>query len=86
MEKKEFQIFLDSAKKCWDEYESYNEMIKCLEEQGYKKASLDLKGLTLEEIGYILGVTRERVRQLYEQAIKKIKKDIITKKDLKDFL
>ena len=30
-----------------------------------------LKGLTLDEIGYILGVTRERVRQLHEQAVKK---------------
>jgi DNA-directed RNA polymerase sigma subunit (sigma70/sigma32) len=84
--KNKIDSLIYEAKDCWNKYESYDEMIKCLEEKGFEDASMRLKGLTLEEIGYILGITRERVRQLHEQAIKKIKKGIVTKNDLKDFL
>jgi DNA-directed RNA polymerase sigma subunit (sigma70/sigma32) len=86
MEKKEFKIFLDSAKKCWDEYGSYEKMIDCLEKKGYKDAAMKVSELTLDENGYILGLTRERIRQILEQALKKIKKNTITNKNLRDFL
>lgn len=40
---------------------------------------------TLEEVGEILGISRERVRQLEQRALKKLK-SIAMKKHLKDFL
>ena len=86
MKTNEFQKILDEAKNCWNKFESYDGMIQCLKDKGYKDASIKLKGLTLDEMGYILGVTRERIRQIYEQAVKKIKKETITHKDLMDFL
>lgn len=33
----------------------------------------DLEGLTLREVGEILGCTRERVRQIQDEAVTKIK-------------
>ncbi|WP_456480163.1 sigma factor-like helix-turn-helix DNA-binding protein [Nautilia sp.] len=84
--KQKYDLIIEEAKKCWEKYGTYDKMIECLEKKNYKNASSMLKGLTLDEIGYILGVTRERVRQLHEQAVKKIKKGIIVRRDLKDFL
>ena len=45
----------------------------------------DQEPKTLEEVGEILGISRERVRQLEQRALKKLKA-IALKKHLKDFL
>ena len=41
---------------------------------------------TLEEIGRLFGVTRERVRQIEVKALKKLKHYMISNKELRDFL
>jgi DNA-directed RNA polymerase sigma subunit (sigma70/sigma32) len=35
------------------------------------------KGITLEEIGQLMALTRERVRQIEEQAIRKVRRQMI---------
>lgn len=48
---------------------------------------LDLqKGMTLEEVGNVIGVTRERVRQIEREALKKMRKKEKVTEMLKDFL
>ena len=44
-----------------------------------ERASLLLKEMTLEEIGERLDLTRERVRQIKEKAIRKLKKPSASK-------
>jgi len=78
-----YEGIIVDARKCWDVTGSYDGMIKCLKDKGYDKPEEKLSGLTLEEIGYILGVTRERVRQIEEKALKKLRFFIF--KDKKDF-
>jgi RNA polymerase primary sigma factor len=38
-------------------------------------------GKTLEEVGRILGLTRERIRQIQDQALKKLKRTLMAEKD-----
>jgi len=81
----EKKLFIE-ARNCWQKYENYNLMMSCLEKKGFSDAKYILKDLTLEEKGFILGVTRERVRQIYDQAIKKLRKYILTDQNLKEYI
>ena len=40
---------------------------------------------TLEETAYLMGITRERVRQIEKQALQKLKKVLTTKYGIKSF-
>ena len=44
------------------------------------------KSQTLEEIGRLFGITRERVRQIEAKALKKLRDYMISNKELRDFL
>lgn len=41
----------------------------------------DGTGKTLEEVGKVLGLTRERIRQIQDQALKKLKRTLLAEKD-----
>ena len=43
----------------------------------YQQTHVDAKPLTLEQVGKIIGVTKERVRQIQNKALKKIKKQMV---------
>ncbi len=43
----------------------------------YQQTTDDAKPLTLEQVGKIIGVTKERVRQIQNKALKKIKKQMV---------
>ena len=43
----------------------------------YQQTHEDAKPLTLEQVGKIIGVTKERVRQIQNKALKKIKKQMV---------
>jgi len=65
-----------------DGYKGNDRAIRALE---WIKSNQDFEGgLTLEEIGKVIGVTRERVRQIESSAIKKLKHPRIGKV-LKDY-
>ena len=46
-------------------------MVRCLKTVGY--AGRGLEAMTLEEIGSLLGITRERVRQIKEKALSRLR-------------
>jgi len=75
-----------AAKKCWEEHQNYEKMILCLKYKGYKDPEIYLTDLSLEEIGYILGITRERIRQIETNAKKKIKHFALYDKNLREFI
>ena len=67
-----------------------NDVLKTLTEREEKVLRLrfgidDGQSLTLEEVGKIFGVTRERIRQIESKALRKLKHPSRSKK-LKDFL
>ena len=74
------------AKKCWDEFQSYDKMISCLKQKGFKDADIKLTELSLEDIGYILGITRERIRQIEANAKKKIKHFALYDKNFREII
>ena len=66
------------------------EVIKSLTEREQKVILLrfgleDGKPRTLEEVGKVLGITRERIRQIEAKALRKLRNPSKTKR-LKDFL
>ena len=67
-----------------------NDVLKTLTEREEKVLRLrfgidDGQSLTLEEVGKIFGVTRERIRQIESKSLRKLKHPSRSKK-LKDFL
>ena len=46
----------------------------------------DGRGYTLEEIGTLLGVTRERIRQIESKALRKLRYHETRQQNLRDFL
>jgi len=73
-------------KKYYKVFGNYDKAVKKMIEEGIISDEKEVKGLTLDEIGYVLGVTRERVRQLEEQAKRKIKQHcLINKIKYEDF-
>lgn len=66
---KEFEAYVDKILEILDERE--RDIIKM-------RFGIEYEEKTLEEIGQILGITRERVRQIEKKAIEKIRKLIIT--------
>jgi len=36
----------------------------------------DRGGMTLEEVGYVLGITRERVRQIQDESLEKLREEM----------
>lgn len=73
-----------------DMQRSVNEVLDCLKDKEYEIISLryglaDDKPRTLEEIGNIYGVTRERIRQIEVNALRKLK-FAARKKGLRDYL
>ncbi|WP_024789045.1 sigma factor-like helix-turn-helix DNA-binding protein [Lebetimonas sp. JH292] len=77
---------IEILKQYYDKYKSYDKATLKMLEEGKIEDIREVKGLTLEETGYILGITRERVRQLESNAIKKLKQIVLKeKRDLKEF-
>ncbi|WP_024791687.1 sigma factor-like helix-turn-helix DNA-binding protein [Lebetimonas sp. JS138] len=78
---------IEMLKQYYDKYKSYDKATQKMLEEGIIEDIREVKGLTLEEIGYVLGITRERVRQLESNAIKKLKQIAFKEKiDLRDFV
>jgi len=71
--KKITKEILFEANKCWKKHKNIDKVVKCLKQKGYKYPSEELSELTLDEVGIVLGITRERVRQLETNAIRKIR-------------
>lgn len=70
--------------------EEFERLLNVLDEREREiiKLRYGLEGLepkTLEEVGEMLGISRERVRQLEQRALKKLKA-VALKKHLQDFL
>ncbi len=86
MKEKQYSKIIIDASKCFKQHKTYDGMIKCLKEKGYKEPENRLTGLSLDEIGYIMGVTRERVRQIENSALRKIRAYSILNKKLFDFI
>jgi len=70
---KKYHEKVELLKNYYDKFGNYDLAVKHMIEDGIISDEKEAKGLTLDEIGYVLGITRERVRQLEEQAKKKIK-------------
>jgi hypothetical protein len=81
----EKKLFI-AARDYWKKYGNYYKMIECLEKKGFKDAKFILTNLSLEECGFILGVTRERIRQIFDQALKKLRKYFYMNKELRELL
>ena len=77
---KEFQDKVEFLKKYYEKFKNYDLAVKKMIDDGIISDAREVSGLTLSEIGYVLGITRERVRQLEEQAKKKIKQYCIKHK------
>ncbi len=84
MKNKQYDEIIIEASKCFRRHKTYDGMIECLKQKGYKYPENRLTGLTLDEIGYIMGVTRERVRQIENSAFRKIRMFGYKYKDLLD--
>jgi len=72
----DFKGKLTKLKKCMKN-NSYDNCIDKLLNERIIENRYELTGLTLEEIGYVMGITRERVRQIEENAYRKIRKEIV---------
>jgi len=70
-------------RKYYKKYGNYDNAVLHMLKDNIIKNKEELTGLTLDEIGYVLGITRERVRQLEAQAKKKFKQYCLKQK--KDF-
>jgi DNA-directed RNA polymerase specialized sigma subunit len=78
---------IEALKQYYDKYKNYNKAVAKMLKDGVINNVGEIKGLTLEEIGYVLGITRERVRQLESNAIKKLKQIMLKEKiDIRGFL
>lgn len=77
---KKYHDKIELLKKYYEQFKSYDLAVKQMIKDGIISNEKEVKGLTLDEIGYVLGVTRERVRQLEEQAKRKIKQFCIANK------
>jgi len=77
MKKNKFHPKIIALKKYRDKYGNYDKAVKYMIEDGIIENENEVKGLTLEEVGYVLGITRERVRQIEANAYRKIRKEII---------
>ena len=73
MKNKQYDEIIVEASKCFKQQKTYDGMVECLKQKGYKNPENQLTGLTLDEIGYIMGITRERVRQIENSALRKLR-------------
>ena len=85
MNNKQYDKIIIEASKCFKQHKTYDGMIKCLKQKGYENPENQLTGLTLDEVGYIMGITRERVRQIEQSALRKLRLFSYRYKKLSDF-
>jgi len=79
----DFKDKLTELKKCMQK-DNYDNCIEKLIRRGVINNRYELSGLTLEEVGYVMGITRERVRQIEENAYKKLRNIIAHKEEYRE--
>lgn len=80
----DFNWKIKELKKYRNKYGNLDKAVKHMIKDGIIESFNDIGAMTLEEIGYILKITRERVRQIEFNAMKKIRKNIIKDPKLRD--
>ena len=80
----EFHYKIKKLKEYRNKYKNYDEAVKNMIKNKIITEPSEVTGLTLEEIGYILGVSRERVRQIESNAFRKIRNHIMSNPKLRE--
>jgi len=82
---KKYSQKIKILKQNFDTYKNIDKALSKMIEDKIIESGKELGELTLDEIAYILGITRERVRQIESSAIKKIRL-VCMKKKIKLYL
>lgn len=80
----DFNWKIKELKKYRNKYHNLDIAVENMIKDGIIESFNDIGPMTLEEIGYVLKVTRERVRQIEFNAMKKIRRNIIKDSNLRD--